>query len=268
MMRQLCAILALFLLVVPSTSALVDDSEQEHYLKRTILVEERTAIWCESCAEIDPELELVAKSHGARTTIVGIHVDDVFANDASLKRIEYQNLNNNGTYGTPTFFVDGLKTAEGYDAWSDVQQRILSQENKRVSPDDMYFEFSNDTFLLPTPEEGQISLMILEHDKKVPIDAENPGEKTRDRVLIGLIIKDTNGNESYYGDTTLPDVWSVVMVHEPAEGGEPWGVVEISNRDFEDGDENYLLIIVILFLILGVYLVFIHSEKSLIPEEE
>ena len=51
---------------------------------------ERTAIWCPSCAEIDPELAIVAESHGARTAIVGIHVSDEFENEASLARIEYQ----------------------------------------------------------------------------------------------------------------------------------------------------------------------------------
>ena len=61
-------------------------------------------------------------------------MDDAFENEASLARIDYQKQTDDSSYGTPTFFVDGVKTAEGYDAWSDVQKRILSQENLRVHP--------------------------------------------------------------------------------------------------------------------------------------
>ena len=32
----------------------------------TILVEEYTATWCPSCAEIDPDLGVVAEEHGSR----------------------------------------------------------------------------------------------------------------------------------------------------------------------------------------------------------
>ena len=124
------AIFYLMMVIICSTQttvAMVETEYSEIYLKRTILVEERTAIWCPSCAEIDPELELVADSHGSRIAIVGLHVNDEFENEASLKRIEYQELTDSQSYGTPTFFVDGIKTAEGYDAWQDVQKRILTQ---------------------------------------------------------------------------------------------------------------------------------------------
>ena len=120
-MRPLFAALVMVLCLTSSTAAMAEGTSEEHWLKRTVLVEERTAIWCPSCAEIDPELAIVAKSHGARTAIVALHVDDAFENDASLARIEYQKQIDDSPYGTPTFFVDGIKTAEGYDAWGDVQ---------------------------------------------------------------------------------------------------------------------------------------------------
>ena len=182
--------------------------------KRTILVEERTAIWCPSCAEIDPELAIVAKSHGARTAIVGLHVDDAFENDASLARIEYQKQIDDSPYGTPTFFVDGVKTAEGYDAWSDVQDRILSQENSRGTPEELAMILTGEDIQLPTPGYGQITLMVLEHNKEVPAGVDNPGEDVRDRVLVGMKVVNLDGNISEYGDLELPELWSVVMVHE------------------------------------------------------
>ena len=128
--------------MTPITSAIVIDSDEEFEeltveLGRTILIEERTANWCPTCASIDPELEDVADSHGARVAIVGLHTSDAFENDASRERINYQNQTNDGNYGTPTFFVDSDLTAEGYDAWSDVQKRILTQENSRTKAEPM-----------------------------------------------------------------------------------------------------------------------------------
>ena len=76
------ALLVMALCLTSTTAALAQENAEEYSLKRTVLVEERTAIWCTSCAEIDPELSVVAKSHGARTAIVGIHVNDAFENDA------------------------------------------------------------------------------------------------------------------------------------------------------------------------------------------
>ena len=90
-MRHLVSVIVVVLCLSTSTSALIETNTEEYVLQRTILVEERTAIWCPSCAEVDPELAIVAKSHGSRTAIVGIHVTDEFENDASRARIDYQN---------------------------------------------------------------------------------------------------------------------------------------------------------------------------------
>lgn len=267
-MRHLIATLVIVLCLTSSTAALAEDSIEEYSLKRTILVEERTAIWCPSCADIDPELEIVAKSHGARTAIVGIHVTDEFENDASLARIDYQKQTDNTEYGTPTFFVDGVKTAEGYDAWSDVQKRILSQENNRLAPEDLALSLIGEDFDLPTPDFGQITLMVLEHEKLVPKGADNPGEATRDRVLIGMRVVNESGDTTDYGQLELPKWWSLVMIHEPIDGGTPYGVVEISNIEDEENIDENLIMIVSLTIILGGLLIFSPSKISPIPEEE
>ena len=262
------ALIVMALCLTPTTASLAQDSSETYSLQRTILVEERTAIWCESCAEIDPELATVARSHGSRTAIVGLHVSDSFENDAVRARIEYQNQTDPEPYGTPTFFVDGVKTAQGYGAWSDVQKRILTQENNREAPENLEMIFDGTDVELPIPESGQITLMVLEHEKLVPEGESNPGEKTRDRVLIGMEVMDSFGNKSSYGDLDLPELWSLIMIHEPVEGGEPYGVVEITNQVFDsDGDEN-LLAIVALCILLGALLVFIPQKISLNNEEE
>ena len=262
------AILVLALCLTPVTTAIAEENVDKHWLKRTVLVEERTAIDCPSCAEIDPELTMVAKSHGARTAIVGIHVGDSFENDASLARIAYQMQSDNTTYGTPTFFVDGMKTAEGYDAWSDVQKRILLQESTRLAPEELAMSLVDGEIIIPTPEFGQLTILVLEHEKEVPADVENMGEDTRDRVLVGMKVVNSSGNISVFGNINLTDSWSVVLVHEPEEGGEPYGVVEISNREFDEIKDNHLLAILGICVFLGALLVFTPMNKPRFTEEE
>ena len=121
---------------------------------------------------------------------------------------------------------------------------------------------------LPTPEYGQITLMVLEHDKDVPVGVDNPGEDVRDRVLVGMKVIDWEGNISEYGDLDLPELWSVIMIHEPVEGGEPYGVVEISNLEYEENSSYELLRIVASCVLLGAILVFTPAKKSLNTEEE
>jgi hypothetical protein len=262
------AILVLVLCLTTTTTAIAEENVEKHWLKRSILIEERTAIDCPSCAEIDPELTMVAKSHGARTAIVGIHVGDAFSNNASLARIDYQMKTDNTTYGTPTFFVDGVKTAEGYDAWGDVQKRILLQESTRLAPEEIAMSLVDDEVVIPTPEFGQLTIMILEHGKEVPPGVENMGEDDRDRVLIGMKVLDSSGNISTYGDMELPESWSVILVHEPEEGGEPFGVVEISNREIEGENDDHLMVILATSIFLGALLVFAPSNKPRNTEEE
>ena len=58
---------------------------------RTILVEELSATWCTSCAEIDPYLQQVADSHGSRISIVTYHPtdgEDAFQPEAASHRID------------------------------------------------------------------------------------------------------------------------------------------------------------------------------------
>ena len=245
------------------------DSIDNVMLKRSILVEERTAIWCPSCAEIDPELEEVAKAHGSRIALVGLHINDAFENDASLARIAYQEqINDNETYGTPTFFVDGLVTAEGYDAWQDVQKRILIQESSRQSPENYTFDLSDENFNISAPDFGQISIMIVEHEKSVPEGEDNPGEDHRDRVLIGMKVINSTGVVSEYGDLKLPEKWSIIVSHEPEDGGVPYGVVEITNQKFESSTDYNLLTIVAISIVAGALIVYLPQNNPRNKEEE
>ena len=274
MMRSIFTGVTLVLLMTQLTSAVVIDIDDDFNeitvsLGRTILVEERTAIWCPTCAEIDPELTSVADSHGPRVAIVALHTTDSFENDASRERMEYQNLSDTGQYGTPTFFVDHLKTAEGYDAWQEVQKRILTQENLRSTPIPMEFTISEGEVIAPVPLTGQITIMLLEHEKIVPEGDDNEGEDSRDRVLIAMRVIQSGGNITDYGDlNTFPESWSVVIVHEPIEGGEPYGVVEIAYRNVAELESNQLFWIILGGLVIGGLAVFLPQREPRKTEEE
>ena len=193
-----------------------------------LLVEERTSIWCPTCAEIDPELAIVAKSMHLGN--VGLHVDDAFENDASLAHKISRQTDTGIRHSN--ILVDGIKTAEGYDAWGDVQDRILSRKFPGTPENGNYSNRRRHT--TTNSRIWTNYLMVLEHDKDVPVGVDNPGEDVRDRVLVGMQVIDWEGNISEYGDLDLPKLWSVIMIHEPVEGGEPYGVVEISNLEYEE----------------------------------
>jgi thiol-disulfide isomerase/thioredoxin len=286
-MRAIISILILVLVMSQTTSAVVQDlagefERTEVKIGRTVLVEERTAIWCPSCAQIDPELAAVAQSHGSRAALVALHTSDAFENNASRARMQYQNLSDSRSYGTPTFFVDHQMSAEGFDAWPDVQRRILSQESTREKPEDIFIEVNSDQFGIHVdfdrPSHGQLTLLFLEHDRVVPEGSDNPGEETRDRVLVMMAVIFPGTNSTLYhsnssfddgytlswdaGDLTWQDPsatsWSIIAVHEPVDGGEPYGVVEIAYREIIGtlAGDNYLAIIFGVSILLGALMVF------------
>jgi hypothetical protein len=81
-------------------------------------------------------------------------------------------------------------------------------------------------------------------------------------------VVNSSGNISVYGNMNLTDSWSVVLVHEPEEGGEPYGVVEVSNREFEEIKDNHLLAILAICIFLGALLVFVPKSNPRFAEEE
>jgi thiol-disulfide isomerase/thioredoxin len=264
--------------------------------KRSILVEERTAVWCPSCAEIDPELAEVAQGHGSRVALIGLHPDDgddPFGNPASESRMDRQNTMDDSLVSTPTFLVDGVKTAEGYEAWQDVQRAILRQENMRQSPpvNEMEIVSIDDVIRLSlqTPDDGQITIMLLEHEKLVPEQAINPGASSRDRVLIDLVNLMPNGTientsaimnvqveENNISLTFIPPKsFSLVVIAEPTitemEQGEdrtPLGVVEIARKSIIDLNENSILHwLMVGGLLLGTLIIYRRSDKGHSEEE-
>lgn len=234
---------------------------------RTMLVEEITATWCLSCAEIDPELVRVADSHGSRIALIALHPtdgEDDFQPPASQHRIDRINtLRSDPVLSTPTFVVEGGEARVGYEAWTDVQRDILSTELQRdgmselsftVTPENGVMRVTIDELNLTQTSGTQLTFMVLEHDKKVSSLTNNPGGPTRDRVLVGtaecaldngtvitsLGLVDARAGESCDRNFSIAfspmEHWSVVLVHEhlidngTAPSSTSLGVVELAYR--------------------------------------
>ena len=245
---------------------------------RTVLVEEVTATWCPSCAEIDPELMMVADSHGSRIGLIALHPTglaekDAFEPPASQHRIDRLRLSQ-PTLGnsTPTFLVEGGEPRIGYDAWTDVQRDILNTELARQRVSELAFEVQRTDSgykasithaNLLTTTDTQLTFLVLEHKKPMPSGAINPGEDIRDRVLVGLAecnvastnVTTTIGLLKATASTTCTDSfsiefesmssWSVFLIHEPTaeviEEGQQvstYGAVELAHRDRASEDAS------------------------------
>jgi thiol-disulfide isomerase/thioredoxin len=236
---------------------------------RSLLVEEITATWCPTCAEIDPELVQVADSHGSRIAMVALHPtdgEDAFQPVASQHRIDrIDSVQAGASTSTPTFVVEAGPARRGYDAWSEVQRDILNEELSRqaVSQLDVMVEQTEDGYrasvaqadLIQAPG-TQLTLMVLEHGKLMPTGFVNPGGDHRDRVLVGVaecslendtitteigVLSATAGTsclDSFAVEFEELQSWSVVLIHESTQeeldaGGRStsYGAVEMAYRD-------------------------------------
>ena len=208
---NLVLLLALCMLMVNNVSGIIIEQSELEFGKsitggRTILVEEITATWCQSCTEIDPYLEEVSQSHGSRIALIALHPNDgvdVFSSDASEARIDRLALSHDNYTGTPSFSVNGLNYQDGPQSWPSVQREILDEETKRSD----YRKISVDiqetgNFIqldIATSEitvDQQITVMLLAHQKQLP-EGEFPGGETRDRVLTDMVYLQTEDNQTY-----------------------------------------------------------------------
>lgn len=257
---------------------------------RTLLVEEITATWCPTCAEIDPELLQVADGHGSRIALVALHPsdgEDAFQPAASQHRIDRLALSNPSVAeSTPTFVVESGEPRRGYDAWAEVQRDILNAELARQDVSGLDVEVAKTangyrasvthTNLVST-NATQLTMMVVEHGKAMPDNAVNPGGDHRDRVVVGLAecsldnhsiitsvgllsasVKSTC-ETSFSIEFEDLKTWSVLLIHEPtatalASGEDPssHGAVELAFRDRAAMEEAESNIGILLLVTCGV----------------
>tara|TARA_B100001093_G_scaffold131822_1_gene124361 strand:- start:13978 stop:14946 length:969 start_codon:yes stop_codon:yes gene_type:complete len=183
--------------VLDSSSSL-DQPVQTEPFGRSLLIEEITATWCPTCAELDPYLMGVADSHGSRIAMVAYHPSDgvdAFQPPASQHRIDRLGMMHPDIGSTPTFLVEGMNPRIGSESWVDVQRDILDIEIQRQSTTTLQFEVvrSGSSILAKvvsfnSPEtnlsDTQLTFLVAEHDKELPSGSLNPGGGTRDRVVV------------------------------------------------------------------------------------
>ena len=266
---------------------------------RTILVEEISATWCTSCADIDPYLQHVADAHGSRISIVTYHPtdgEDAFQPEAAKYRIERMRTINSEVGSTPSFVVESGELRVGPDSWPDVQKDILKEETNRQEFSKLSFTISklgqqysatvNSMELLEVDYETQLTFMLMAHEMEVPDGFINPGENHRDRVVIATSTCNLNSNSlsnvgfsNISGTNCLDDFtvnfpasgkFSLILLHEATDStvesnsnyASTLGVVEFAYRDIElENDADFMPLVFFSIIAIGIILV-IYERKN------
>ena len=266
---------------------------------RTILVEEISATWCTSCADIDPYLQQVAAAHGSRISIVTYHPtdgEDAFQPEAAKYRIERMRTINSEVGSTPSFVVESGELRVGPDSWPDVQKDILKEETNRQEFSKLSFTISklsqqysatvNSLELLEVDYETQLTFMLMAHEMEVPDGFINPGENHRDRVVIATSTCNLNSNSlsnvgfsNISGTNCLDDFtvnfpaigkFSLILLHEATDStvesnsnyASTLGVVEFAYRDIEvENDADFMPLVFFSMITIGIILV-IYERKN------
>ena len=249
-----------------------------------VLLEEYTATWCQSCAEIEPGVKELAEIHNERIALVALHpadgVDDL-GNYASANRIN--SLFNGEIKSTPTFIIDRENVIEGVPELSALNSLILQSQSKKSNFSEIEFSvirINNDLLLNLSINEnssGIINLMILENK----VTSNNPaGDLDKfDNVLKELIsinitskeliTNDTGSNliisenneklelsvrYKIKGDLNIENI-GFISTHEILENGnyKVKGVAKIIQGEIVDTQKSDIMVIFGLFLFLGIF---------------
>ena len=181
----------------------------------TIILEEYTATWCQTCAEIDPDVKELVSMHDERVALIALHpadgVDDL-GNYASSKRINYL-FNNSLMIQSPTFLLDGDVVMKGADEINMLNSKIMQTQSKKSNftkinlsvkkvNNSIEFEMELDSKL-----SGIVNIMIIENK----LVSENyVGELNRfDNVLVEMISIDLDN----YNLISGTEEWSFVITN-------------------------------------------------------
>ena len=128
MRRFLTAFLIATLVGLPSLAS--TDTESRFYSNgsgATVLIEEHTATYCQTCAQIDPMVLDFLRDNGNRAIRVALHppADDLLGTEISTHRLS---LSGENLSVTPTFVRDGDVVSQGYVDRTDMQLNLRSAE--------------------------------------------------------------------------------------------------------------------------------------------
>ena len=247
---RLLAMLFVFAIILP-ISTMAQASQETSFSSNgsaaTVLIEEHTATYCTTCAEIDPMLLQFLEDNGNRAIRIAMHPlgEDPLGSEISSHRLA---LHGGELAVTPTFVMDGRVVSQGSVDRIDMQMNLRSSEiaKEGVISIDGEVDVSQNSIHVSSPElvlgvEEHLTIFIVEREVSLePGTASNGLDKNHD-VARAMLSLDAGGNISseilptgwdflvhdaegpsveFFADEMDPYSFDVVIVLEKSEGGD------------------------------------------------
>lgn len=190
------------------------DTESRFYSNgsgATVLIEEHTATYCQTCAQIDPMVLDFLRDNGNRAIRVALHppADDLLGTEISTHRLS---LSGENLSVTPTFVMDGDVVSQGYVDRTDMQLNLRSAElDKRgILSLEAEVQVSGNAIQVSSPSlslEPNQRLTIFLVERVVVHDfgtSPNGLDQNHDVARAMISIDDENDVKAEY----IPDIWN------------------------------------------------------------
>ena len=247
---RLLAVLFVFAIMLP-ISTMAQTSKETSFSSNgsaaTVLIEEHTATYCTTCAEIDPMLLQFLEDNGNRAIRIAMHPpgEDPLGSEISSHRLA---LHGEELAVTPTFFMDGRVVSQGSVDRIDMQMNLRSSEiaKEGVISIEGEVDVSQNSIHVSSPKlvlgiEEHLTIFIVEREVSLePGTASNGLDKNHDvaRAMLSLddegnisseilpagwdfLVHDAEGpSVEFFADEMNPYSFDVVIVLEKSEGGD------------------------------------------------
>ena len=190
------------------------DTESRFYSNgsgATVLIEEHTATYCQTCAQIDPMVLDFLRDNGNRAIRVALHppADDLLGTEISTHRLS---LSGENLSVTPTFVMDGDVVSQGYVDRTDMQLNLRSAELDKRGILSLEAEVlvSGNAIQVSSPSlslEPNQTLTIFLVERVVVHDfgtSPNGLDQNHDVARAMISIDDENDVKAEY----IPDIWN------------------------------------------------------------
>ncbi|RPG72664.1 MAG: hypothetical protein CBD52_000880 [Euryarchaeota archaeon TMED192] len=247
---RLLAMLFMIAIILP-ISTMAQTSQEASFSSSgsaaTVLIEEHTATYCITCAEIDPMLLTFLEDNGNRAIRIAMHPlgEDPLGSNISSHRLT---LHGGELSVTPTFVMDGRVVSQGFVDRIDMQMNLRSSEitKEGVLSIKGEVDVNQNTLRVTSPglvlgADEHLTIFIVEREAFLkPGTASNGLDKNHD-VARAMLSMEVGGNTSseilpegwsvHIHDTEVPSVeffvdemdpysYDVVIVLEKSEGGD------------------------------------------------
>lgn len=228
-------IIALILLPLVGADTAPPDESREAIGGHSILLEQYTATWCDTCATIDPWISDFVDDRHSRVVRVALHPlgPDPFGTNLTTHRV-YLN-GESGDVPLPTFWFDGGGQQEGQVTQSTLENGLRNAEGNRESEISMHVWWDtwnnepHDTIQILSihiegvPDNANMTVFRLENLEMTDEIAYN-GIDVHHDVATQMIAFDQNGtvSQSFDGDYG----WTISKGNLYSEGGIPVFILE------------------------------------------